>query len=40
MRRENRIKKIDVKIGAIDGKWAEVLDGDIATTDDVVVRRK
>jgi multidrug efflux pump subunit AcrA (membrane-fusion protein) len=29
--------KVDVKVGAVDGDWAEVLDGDVKTGDQVVV---
>lgn len=33
-------EKIDIKVGAIDGEWAQVIDGDIKESDLVAVGRK
>lgn len=35
-----RVKKIDVKVGTVDGEWAEVTSGELTTDDEVLVRRK
>lgn len=38
--REGKKVKIDVKVGAIDSEWAEVLEGDITVNDQIIVKRK
>lgn len=35
-----RRKKVDIKIGSIDGEWAEVVSGPLTTDDKLVLRRK
>jgi hypothetical protein len=29
-----------LKIGSIDGNWAEVVEGDIRETDEILIRRR
>ncbi len=36
--RDGRRKKIPVKLGVVDGEWAEVLAGDLRVEDDLVIR--
>jgi macrolide-specific efflux system membrane fusion protein len=40
IRRDGHRKTVKLKIGNIDGNWAEVLSGDLRTTDQVIVRRE
>lgn len=37
--REGRQEKIRVKLGAMDGEWAEVLESDVLPTDQILVRK-
>jgi multidrug efflux pump subunit AcrA (membrane-fusion protein) len=37
--RDGKRKTVKLKIGNIDGNWAEVLGGNLRTTDEVIVRR-
>lgn len=38
--RDDKKKTIQVKIGGIDGNWAEVKEGDLKPTDKIIVQRK
>ncbi len=37
--REGRLRRSKVSIGAVDGAWGEVLEGDILPTDTVIIER-
>lgn len=37
--REGKRKKIDVRIGAVDGAWAEVLSGDLKADDEIILKQ-
>lgn len=39
IRRDGKRKTVKLKIGNIDGNWAEVVKGDLRTTDQVIVKR-
>jgi macrolide-specific efflux system membrane fusion protein len=39
VRRDEKKIKIPVKIGGIDGEWAEVLEGDIKMTDEILLKK-
>lgn len=38
--RDGKKKTLQVKIGGIDGNWAEVLEGDLKSTDQIIIQRK
>jgi multidrug efflux pump subunit AcrA (membrane-fusion protein) len=40
VRRDGKKMKVPVKIGGIDGEWAEVLEGDIKMTDEILLKMK
>lgn len=40
IKRNGRKQKLSLKVGLIDGEWAEVLTGDIQESDDVILPRK
>ena len=40
VRRNGKKKIISVKIGNVDGNWAEVIDGDLHDHDDIIVKQK
>jgi len=38
VRRDGKKLKIPVKIGGVDGEWAEVIEGDIKMTDEILIK--
>ena len=38
-RRQGKNEKIGVKIGNVDGQWAEIAEGDVTTEDFIIVKR-
>ena len=40
IKRDDKKRKVLVKIGGVDGDWAEVLDGDILESDLVLIKEK
>lgn len=37
--RDGKRKTIKLKVGGVDGNWAEVLEGDLKVSDQVIIRR-
>ena len=37
VRRDGKRKTVQLKIGSVDGNWAEVLEGDITVSDEIVI---
>jgi macrolide-specific efflux system membrane fusion protein len=40
VRRDGKTRNIKLKIGSIDGNWAEVVEGDITVEDQIIVSRR
>lgn len=40
LRRDGKRTAMKLKIGSIDGNWAEVVEGDIRETDEILIRRR
>jgi membrane fusion protein, macrolide-specific efflux system len=38
--RDGKKQKVEVKIGKVDGNWAELLEGDVIPTDFIAIKRK
>ena len=40
VRRDGKRKVVKLNIGSVDGSWAEVIDGDVSLTDEILVPRR